>query len=194
MNFINSILLFFAFLLLGPAIVSMESSTKSSIVRFAPPANDPYEGTVLVRGGTFAMGLDEESIVGDWNNSIRRVTVSAFRIDQYEVSNKKYRDYTHWLEQLAKDTSVQDTKAKESYKQMAIKALPDTTVWKEALGYNDPMIDGYFRAKAYNNYPVVGVTWTQANNYCRWRTDRANEPALKANNLVKINPAINEMK
>ncbi|MFN5022579.1 MAG: SUMF1/EgtB/PvdO family nonheme iron enzyme, partial [Chitinophagaceae bacterium] len=94
MNFINSILLFFAFLILGPAIVSMESNSNTQSIRFTPPPNDPYEGTVLVRGGTFAMGLDEESVIGDWNNNIRRVTVSAFRIDQYEVSNKKYREFT----------------------------------------------------------------------------------------------------
>jgi len=175
MNFINSILLFFAFLLLGPAIVSMESSTNSSIVRFAPPTNDPYEGTVLVRGGTFAMGLDEESVMGEWNNSIRRVTVSAFRIDQYEVSNKKYRDYTNWLREVYKPLGKDSI-----YKA----ALPDTLVWKSDLAYNEPMVEGYFRFTAFNDYPVVGVTWEQANAYCRWRTDRVNEAALKANGLI----------
>jgi formylglycine-generating enzyme required for sulfatase activity len=175
MNFINSILLFFAFLLLGPAIVSIESSTNSSIVRFAPPTNDPYEGTVLVRGGTFAMGLDEESVMGEWNNSIRRVTVSAFRIDQYEVSNKKYRDYTNWLREVYKPLGKDSI-----YKA----ALPDTLVWKSDLAYNEPMVEGYFRFTAFNDYPVVGVTWEQANAYCRWRTDRVNEAALKANGLI----------
>ena len=50
MNFINSILLFFAFLLLGPAIVSKESFSSSQKVSFAAANKDPYEGTVLVRG------------------------------------------------------------------------------------------------------------------------------------------------
>ena len=30
----------------------------------------------------------------------------------------------------------------------------------------------------YGNYPVVGVNWLQANDYCSWRTDRVNEQIL----------------
>ena len=91
MNFINSILLFFAILLIGPSILSSnENKAISNAVVLAPP-NDPYAETVLMRGGTFAMGMNQESIMGEWNNNLRRVTVSSFRIDKYEVSNKKYR-------------------------------------------------------------------------------------------------------
>ncbi|MEN9701521.1 MAG: gliding motility lipoprotein GldJ, partial [Bacteroidota bacterium] len=171
MNFINSILLFFALLLLGPSVVSNMQTKDANAVQFAATKNDPYEGTILIRGGTFAMGMNtEESEMRQWNNTLRRKTVSSFRIDIYEVSNKKYRDYTHWLENLAKDST--------EYKDLAREALPDTLVWKTPLSYNEPMVLGYFRAKAYNDYPVVGVSWEQANKYCRWRTDRANEKTL----------------
>ena len=175
MNFLNSILLFFAVLLVGPTFLANSENKQAAAIELAAKKYDPYEDMVDVRGGTFTFGMNNEDVMGDWNNLQTRKTVSSFRIDKYEVSNKKYRDYTHWLEQLAKDSSIKDTKAKELYKQMAIKSLPDTAVWKEALGFNDPMVEGYFRAKAYNNYPVVGVTWNQANDYCKWRTDRANE-------------------
>jgi sulfatase modifying factor 1 len=171
MNFINSILLFFAVLLLGPTMVSTMQTKEANSVQFAATKNDPYEGTILIRGGTFAMGMNtEESEMRQWNNTLRRKTVSSFRIDIYEVSNKKYRDYTHWLENLAKDST--------QYRDLAREALPDTLVWKTPLSYNEPMVLGYFRAKAYNDYPVVGVSWEQANKYCRWRTDRANEKTL----------------
>jgi gliding motility-associated lipoprotein GldJ len=171
MNFINSILLFFAVLLLGPTMVSSLQTKDANAVQFAATKNDPYEGTILIRGGTFAMGMNtEESELRQWNNTLRRKTVSSFRIDIYEVSNKKYRDYTHWLENLAKDST--------QFRDLAREALPDTLVWKTPLSYNEPMVLGYFRAKAYNDYPVVGVSWEQANKYCRWRTDRANEKTL----------------
>ena len=185
MNFINSILLFFAILLLGPTVSSFSGKKAVKNLSIAASKDDPFAETVLIRGGTFAMGLNQESVMGDWNNSLRRVTVSSFRIDQYEVSNKKYRDYLHWMEKvlrpLGKDSIVKA-------------ALPDTTVWRTDLSYNEPMVEGYFRARAFNDYPVVGVTWEQANNYCRWRTDRANENTLIKFKLIDPkNPYVGKM-
>ncbi len=58
------------------------------------------------------------------------------------------------------------------------KALPDTLVWRDELDYNEPYINNYLRHPAFNNYPVVGVSWEQANDFCKWRTDRVNEKIL----------------
>jgi formylglycine-generating enzyme required for sulfatase activity len=184
MNFINSILLFFAVLFLGPKMIAQFDSNQSNKVAFADK-NDPYDSTILIRGGTFAMGMNQENIMGDWNNNLRRVTVSSFRIDQYEVSNKQYRNYIKWLERvfipMGKDSIVKA-------------ALPDTLVWRTDLAYNEPMVEGYFRNKAFNDYPVVGVSWEQANAYCRWRTDRANEKTLIQYGLIDPNkPYIGKM-
>ena len=63
-------------------------------------------------------------------------------------------------------------------------ALPDSTVWKTELSYNDPMVEGYFRSSVFNDYPVVGVSWEQANDYCRWKTDRSNEQTLLKYKLI----------
>ena len=183
MNFLNSILLFFAVLLLGPTVVSNMNNKEANTIQLAAGKYDPYAETILIRGGTFGMGMNtEENEMRQWNNTLRRVTVSSFRIDKYEVSNKKYRDYTHWLESLALD-SASSTQA-AVYTAMANEALPDTLVWRSPLAYNEPMVQGYFRAKAFNDYPVVGVSWEQANKYCRWRTDRANEKALAFYGLI----------
>jgi len=38
------------------------------------------------------------------------------------------------------------------------------------------------------NYPVVGVSWIQANNYCDWRTDRLNEKALIDAGILEMDP------
>jgi formylglycine-generating enzyme required for sulfatase activity len=47
---------------------------------------------------------------------------------------------------------------------------PNTQVWISdfQMSYNEPMRDYYFVHPAYNDYPVVGVSYLQATLYCRW--------------------------
>lgn len=49
---------------------------------------------------------------------------------------------------------------------------PDTTVWIADFSYsqNEPMVQGYFSHVAYNEYPVVGISWKQAEAFNHWRT------------------------
>ena len=172
MNFINSILLFFAMLLISPVLFnSNESETFKTVSNsmLVDAKNDPYEGMTRIQGGTFAMGVNQEDVIGDWNNRLRRVTVSSFYLDQKEVSNKNYKAYLHWLEKVYIPTN-QDSIVNE--------ARPDTLVWRSELAYNEPMVEAYFRHPSFNDYPVVGISWDQANEYCKWRTDRANETLL----------------
>ena len=54
-------------------------------------------------------------------------------------------------------------------------------------------VDFYLRHPAYRDYPVVGVNWLQANDYCAWRTDRVNEIILIREGLFEHYPnQINE--
>ncbi|MFZ4261840.1 SUMF1/EgtB/PvdO family nonheme iron enzyme [Sphingobacterium sp. HJSM2_6] len=49
---------------------------------------------------------------------------------------------------------------------------PDTTVWLADFSYaqNEPMVESYFSHASYDEYPVVGVTWRQAQAFNTWRT------------------------
>ncbi len=135
-------------------------------------------GLVFVQGGTFTMGAVEEDVMGDWNNIPTRKTVNSFYIDQSEVANIHYREYLYWI------NNVFDG---DEFKAVREGALPDTLVWRSELAYNEPMVEYYFRHPSYNYYPVVGVTWQQAHDFCLWRTDRVNEKALIDKQFINKN-------
>ncbi len=54
-----------------------------------------------------------------------------------------------------------------------VNIYPDTTCWINDFenAYNEPYTRMYFSHAGYNNYPVVGVSWEQANAFSNWRTD-----------------------
>ncbi len=140
-------------------------------------------GLVFVQGGSFVMGAKDEDVMGDWNNVPRRVTVPSFFIDETEVANVHYREYLYWIENTFKDDN-----------NILTKALPDTLVWREELAYNEPYVEYYFRFPSYNYYPVVGVNWQQAHDFCLWRTDRVNQLNLIEKGYLKKDNAQKDMK
>jgi len=57
-----------------------------------------------------------------------------------------------------------------------INVYPDTLAWVHDFTYsfNEPMTNMYFWHPAYDDYPVVGVTWKQARAFSIWRTNLLN--------------------
>lgn len=134
-------------------------------------------GLVLIEGGTFTMGRAEQDVTYDWNNVPRRVTVSSFYIDEFEITNFNWLEYLYWIDRTY-----------ESFPMVYKNALPDTLVWREKLAYNEPYVEYYLRHPAYRDYPVVGVSWLQATDFCKWRTDRVNEFILIREGVLRWNP------
>lgn len=129
----------------------------------------PGPGLIAIEGGTFVMGGSLSQDLGyEFDNVRRRVTVASFYMDETEVANVDWLEYLHWIKRNF------PTDAEYYYN-----ALPDTLVWRQPLSYNEPYVNNYLRHPAFQDYPVVGISWEQASEYCVWRTDRVNEEILR---------------
>lgn len=93
-----------------------------------------------------------------------------FYMNETEVSNGEY------LETLSKIAASGDSVL---YHQL----LPDTNVWRNNFG--DPYIDHYLRYPGFKDFPVVGITYKQAERYCEWLTHWYNQqPKRKIKRIV----------
>lgn len=126
------------------------------------------DGMSYIEGGTFTIGEKNEFVTAPRNSPRRRITASSFYMDQYEIRNIDWREYTHWMGLVFGKAAPELVK----------RAEPNKEIWREALAYNEPYLEFYFTHPSYDQYPIVGVTWEQAVDYCAWRTDRVNENAL----------------
>ena len=54
------------------------------------------------------------------------------------------------------------------------KIMPDDDVWESQFAFNSVYAKNYYSNPGFNDYPVVGVSWRQVEDYCKWRTDYVN--------------------
>lgn len=214
----------------------------------------PY-GTIYVPSGSIHIGSNEQDIPMAQIAPNKQITVTAFYMDETEITNNEYRQFVYWVidslyrnklaeqdpdkyylpieeggdEELGRalnwdekideeDVSANDdiksffynqaetyyrvkqidvrkliysyeyidqraaaqvryqnwkkTDRSQFKKQKTVEIYPDTLVFIRdyTYSYNEPMTQVYFWHPKYDDYPVVGVNWNQANAFCDWRT------------------------
>ncbi|MDH5398885.1 MAG: SUMF1/EgtB/PvdO family nonheme iron enzyme [Cyclobacteriaceae bacterium] len=130
----------------------------------------PY-GMVPIRAGTFHMGQTDEDPASTQINFNKQVTIGQFFMDDTEITNNEYRQFTiRLLEDSVSAGVLTEGDFYELY-------YPDTTVWERDFSHHmgDPMQDYYYWHPGYDDYPVVGISWSAATYFSQWRTNYWND-------------------
>jgi len=115
--------------------------------------------------------FEDSSRISDYKIKEKMVSLSAFYMCNHTVTNEEYGIFLADLK----------TTDPSSY----IKMLPDTLVWRTKTSFMEDFVKYYFRHPSYQDYPVVGISHEQAEEYCKWLTRRyIKDPKRKFKNVV----------
>lgn len=90
----------------------------------------------------------------DYLNNTKTNKYNFQKLDVIDPNDVKRFDYSYFLVQILR---------------------PDTTVWARETAFNDSYVANYLRYPGFRFFPVVGINWVQAQEFCKWRTRAANE-------------------
>jgi len=93
---------------------------------------------------------------------------AARRANSFNYSTQKYEGYVT----DAQGNRVPIANRAAFIMKDRVNVYPDTLCWIRdfSYSYNEPLATRYFWHPGFDDYPVVGVTWQQANAFCNWRT------------------------
>lgn len=121
-------------------------------------------GMVVIPPGSFHMGQNDQDVNYSQIAQNRQITISAFYMDDTEISNNEYRQFVKAFNDGDSTATTVALTLEEIY--------PDSNSWMNDFSYtyNEPLQENYFWHSAFDEYPVIGVSWVQAQMFSKFRT------------------------
>lgn len=97
---------------------------------------------------------------------------AAKKTNRYNFETGEYEGVVH--DQNGEEREINDRSA--FIMSDEVNVYPDTLCWISDFTYsfNEPLTEKYFWHPGFDEYPVVGVTWKQANAFAIWRSQLLN--------------------
>jgi len=144
---------------------SIKVADVDSIIFYKPVITTPdYSiSTVLIPAGTFTMGSPDTEVSRDVDETQHTVTLSAFRMSSYEITNTQYAAFLN-----ARSIGIDGTYSAGAYPTQAlIYATSGGSDW--GLHYTGGQ---WVPVAGYENHPVVNITWYGATEYATYAGGR----------------------
>jgi gliding motility-associated lipoprotein GldK len=107
-----------------------------------------------------------------------------------EVDTRKLNYEYYWIDYktaaLRQSRQQGQTDRSVFIKRDEVNVYPDTLAWVHDFTYsfNEPLTQNYFWHPAYDDYPVVGVSWKQATAFSIWRTQLLSSYLLEIGSIL----------
>ncbi|HKJ79007.1 MAG TPA: SUMF1/EgtB/PvdO family nonheme iron enzyme [Prolixibacteraceae bacterium] len=154
---------------------------------FGAPLDEPtlnWSEEIEWRDADYQMAM-EELYIPDYERHAffkeidsRKLIYEYYWVD-YQQAAKRSNQYNYETRQYEGNVVTQDGEVVPIVNRSSflmhdnVPVYPDTLVWIRDFEYtyNEPFTLKYFSHVAFDDYPVVGITWKQARAFCSWRTN-----------------------
>eukprot|EP00928_Gymnodinium_smaydae_P028966 TRINITY_DN21951_c0_g1_i2.p1 TRINITY_DN21951_c0_g1~~TRINITY_DN21951_c0_g1_i2.p1 ORF type:complete len:428 (-),score=56.74 TRINITY_DN21951_c0_g1_i2:229-1512(-) len=182
-----------------------DGSKKEVLSAAAARHNDEM---VEIPPGLLYMGelKDKVYFKGDGEGPVRRVRLSGFRLDKYEVSNAKFLDFVEETGHVTDAERFGDSFVNDLFLSQSVLSTIDKQVaavpwwlpvknasWRKPEGVDSALSGSASRFGDRWQHPVIHMSWNDAFAYCRWRnaslpTEAQWEYAARGDEYLKLYP------